>query len=90
MIASEEKAVATFKTVNLDNQIRRRALNTNKNSTDEWKQHHPNLDLINLNEGNVEFFGMKLWQHLDLFHIVQDCPFYLEVHLHKTENCVDL
>lgn len=80
MIASEEKAVATFKTVNLDNQIRRRALNTNKNSTDEWKQHHPNLDLINLNEGNVEFFGMKLWQH----------PFYLEVHLHKTENCVDL
>lgn len=31
--------------------------------------------LINLNGGNVEFSGMKLWQHLDLFHIVQDCPF---------------
>lgn len=38
-----------------------------------------------LNEGNAEFFGMKLWQHLDLFHIVQDCPFYLELHLHR--NC---
>lgn len=44
--------------------------------------------MINLNGGNVEFFEMELWQYLDLFHIVQDCPFYLEVHLHQAENCV--
>lgn len=35
--------------------------------------------LSHLDEGNNEFFGMKLWQHLDILYIVQDCPFYLEI-----------